>query len=586
MTWFCRITGAYLATVNTEDPASKEYGAYARAAWMAMPGRRKQCLLQDSHRRLASRAKDLASQGLRKAAVFGTGPSIELAVASKLDDCIRIACNSVVQSDELMSIISPHFLTAGDVVSHFGVSAYAERFRHDLASRLREGDRLFLTTAEFGFLLVAHNPSLVDKVVLIEQRNLEMTTDLLDNFSLPLLDSTLNIHMLPLATTLADEIYLFGCDGQSPSLQSNEDFWAHSQGAQYHDLVESGHRCHPTFDQNRRQHTLDRYFESTSQSIHKICSCGKFVASVGPSFTPPMARNLLESAPTETGLPRLARCRASHYKVSDGGSDTHFEYSSLHDEQVSIHLNTGHAIIVTSQRPVQAGEQVMVVLHTSVRTGELGVCLIGDDGVRISNESTVVQSDDGPKVSTLFHRPETACPTVMVEFTCQSKQSVQAVIHCVLIVTSAKTAESIALPLEPFGVSGGLDSNHHSWLDGPYPPTPQLILLRPNENWVSRSSMPISKGAQFIARIYATAPSEAAIMFALERHGPSPIEGTSEVCRLTTGVDRIVLQAMFQHEHAEIRLRVKNMSNCDATLTLLACCVMRPPMDHARHLSE
>ena len=98
--------------------------------------------------------------------------------------------------------------------------------------------------------------------------------------------------------------------------------------------------------------------------------------------------------------------------------------------------------------------------------------------------------------------------------------------------------------------------------------------------------MPVSEGAQFVARIYATAPPETTIMFALERHGPSPIEGASEVCRFTAGVDRIVLQAMFQHEHAEIRLRVRNMSNCDATVTLLACCVMRPPMDHARHLSR
>ena len=69
-------------------------------------------------------------------------------------------------------------------------------------------------------------------------------TDLLSHWGLPKLDSVLNIHMLPIASTVAKRLTLIGFDGKSPTSYDNEDFWGHSATAQYHEFVDTGHAMH------------------------------------------------------------------------------------------------------------------------------------------------------------------------------------------------------------------------------------------------------------------------------------------------------------------------------------------------------
>lgn len=276
--------GAIILPVATEDPTSVEYGNYVKLQWLLLPKEAREGILQQSQERLRSAFAAARAQGLSSATIFGTGPSLDSAFDFNFETTLTIACNTIVASPELLEHIRPRFLTAGDAVSHFGVSSYAGRYRRDLATALLKYEAYFLTTASTGYLLMQRHPEIADRVILCEQTHRGPNTNLENIWSLPKMDSTLNIHMLPLAMSFADTVYLLGFDGKNPNADKNEDFWAHSQRAHYHDLVETGHSCHPTFALNRAVGTEGRYNASTEESMAAAECLGKRFYSLADSF--------------------------------------------------------------------------------------------------------------------------------------------------------------------------------------------------------------------------------------------------------------------------------------------------------------
>ena len=269
-TWILLVAdrcGFAVANVDTSDARAVEYGAYCSLIWkQLLPGREKHAILQENQRRFKEVADRIAQRDVRRAYVFGTGPSLEDANNWSFSDGLTIVCNSIVQNDRLLGHIDPDFIAAADVVSHFGVSTYADQFRADLVRVLQERDAMFITTATFGYLFVVHHPEVADRVILVNQTCDGPNYNLLENFCAAKLDSIMNILMLPIAATFCKEIYLLGCDGKSTK-RNNEDFWAHAKGAQYDDLVDSGHRCHPTFDIHRQKDMYSRYNQSIERTI-------------------------------------------------------------------------------------------------------------------------------------------------------------------------------------------------------------------------------------------------------------------------------------------------------------------------------
>jgi glycosyltransferase involved in cell wall biosynthesis len=292
-----------IITVATHDPASVEYGNYCRGPWMLLPEEDKALWLQESQERFRGALREQREAGKSCSAVFGTGPSIDKAFDFDFSACMTVACNSIVANDALLDHIRPAFICAGDAVSHFGVSKYAETFRADLIKALTERNVYLFTSAAIGFLLVQKHPEIRDRVILCEQGFTGLNCDLENIWSLPRFDSTLNIHMLPIAATFSDTVFMLGLDGRDPNPSNNEDFWAHSKAAQYHDLVDSGHQAHPTFAINRAQATEDRYLSSVHESFLAGEALGKSFFALAPSFTPavharPAPEGCFEGDPT------------------------------------------------------------------------------------------------------------------------------------------------------------------------------------------------------------------------------------------------------------------------------------------------
>jgi len=264
-----KLCGITIINVDTTDLSSKEYGTYPGIIWRnLLTNKERKDIIDESYKKFTDVAVTLKLSGKNKAAVFGTAPSLESALDYDFSDCVSIICNSTVQNKELLNHIKPTFITAGDAVSHFGVSLYADVFRKDLCKAISEHDLHYFGTATFGYFLALHYPELADRFIFIEQKTDGPNFNLLESFSAPKLDSTMNIHMLPLAATFSKDIYVLGCDGKDPDEKKNEDFWGHASTAQYHSLVDSGHLCHPTFDSHRQVSTYSGYVNSVLKTLN------------------------------------------------------------------------------------------------------------------------------------------------------------------------------------------------------------------------------------------------------------------------------------------------------------------------------
>jgi glycosyltransferase involved in cell wall biosynthesis len=317
------LPGKQILSVATDDPTAAEYGSYCRAPWLLLDRASRGKILeasQDQFSRLLERER-LA--GKQTAAVFGTGPSIDKSLDFDFSHSMTVACNTIVASEELLDHLAPALITAGDAVSHFGVSQYAARYRRDLLRCLRDRDAYFLTSASMGYVLYARYPEFRDRILLCDQTHNGINTNLTEVWSLPRFDSTLNIHMLPAATSFSDTVYLLGFDGKNPDPDKNEDFWAHSQKAHYHDLVDTGHECHPTFSVNRSLSTSERYENSVEDSLSSAECCGKKFYCLLPSFTPSLSARPLPghrlSLNPETGLKSFADQDANRFSFGKRG---------------------------------------------------------------------------------------------------------------------------------------------------------------------------------------------------------------------------------------------------------------------------
>lgn len=267
MKFLDRVFGIKSAHVATEDLTANEYDEYCRSLWEYLTlEKERKSIIQSNRLRLERLVSELERNPVQASCVFGTGPSLAKAYDFDFSRTLCIVCNSIVRDEKLLNHIRPRFICAGDAVSHFGVSAYAFQFRKDLIRAIETRDLYLFTTAKVGALLLHHYPELTDKVFLIEQTRDEPTFNFTKHYEAARLDSTLNIHMLPLASTFSQTVFLLGCDGKNPNGE-NEDFWAHADEAQYRSLVASGHECHPTFDLLRRMSTYEHYLRSLETTV-------------------------------------------------------------------------------------------------------------------------------------------------------------------------------------------------------------------------------------------------------------------------------------------------------------------------------
>lgn len=290
-----------VVNVDIHDVASIEYGSQAVLRWRFFLSQgQRTTVLNQSRDRLKEVISSIPADKRHFALVMGTGPSF-----SKYQNLSRkggtvIASNSAVHDTDFLESFRPDFLVFGDAAHHVGPSHQAAEFRDHLLRALELlPDLVVVTNARYFGSLEGRWGSLTERVIWVDQTSKEPVSNLIKNFSLPRLDSVMNILMLPLATTVSKKVFIIGADGFLPKTEKNDDFWGHSDSFDYFSRIRTLHQAHPTYEVHRKQGTRGnpptglRHNKSVSESLTIGEGQGLRYYALMPSSIPAFADRLV-----------------------------------------------------------------------------------------------------------------------------------------------------------------------------------------------------------------------------------------------------------------------------------------------------
>jgi hypothetical protein len=250
--------------------------------------------IKNSREKLVKKIKMLQTNPKNRCYVFGTGPSLEKAINLDWEDGYVIVCNTIVRDPVLWGHLNPDFIVAGDAIYHFGNTRFAQAFRSDLRERLRETDTLFIYPAQFHSLIRRELKGFESQLVPIPSTwKRRVDVDLTRSFALPNLGNVLGLLLLPLACTLADNIYLWGFDGRNPN---DKLFWSNSKKHSYPEYMDDLIKAHPRFfeyyipSNNLNKYVMAVQGDQLDGCLRLAENRGKIFVMMHPSWTPTLQK--------------------------------------------------------------------------------------------------------------------------------------------------------------------------------------------------------------------------------------------------------------------------------------------------------
>ncbi len=227
----------------------------------------------------------------KEAYIFGTGPSIENAYGFDFSNGFNIVCNSIVKNKGLLRKINPDLLVFADPVFHFSPCEYAQKFREDVLETVSEFDCYCLTLNFTVPLMLAHYPELRDRIIGIPI-NSRMNFPDLENFYVKSSSNILTLFMIPVASSICNDINILGCDGRQ---KGETYFWKHNNDTQYNDLMKTVFDMHPSFFRDR---VYEDYYKEHCEYLQLLIeygeSLGKKYRCLTPTYIPALKERRTE----------------------------------------------------------------------------------------------------------------------------------------------------------------------------------------------------------------------------------------------------------------------------------------------------
>lgn len=224
----------------------------------------------------------------RNTYLFAPGPSLMSGIRGlAFDDGVRIACNSLVSSSELMARLQPDFICIADDFLHAGAILYAGEFRKALRHTMLTTEAHLLCRAVhqrlFEFVLpesVRHRIVGIPTDVDMQAPNLDLVRD----FRVKDSGNILTMFMLPIAATFSGSIFAFGCDGRSSADQQK--VWAYAAEFPIENMRWSLYAAHPAQNRLSGAEFVERHELNLELACNAIEASGKKVYSLTPSHLP------------------------------------------------------------------------------------------------------------------------------------------------------------------------------------------------------------------------------------------------------------------------------------------------------------
>lgn len=242
----------------------------------------------------SSRERFLAWRSARprkdKVYLLATGPSLSRFREFDFSDGYVIACNSVAASREILEHASVDLLAAADPVFHFGPSSYAHEFRRLLAGTARRYGYRLVTLDAFGEIVDRHLRLPPSSVFELPLRDDQRIRRLDESWAVPRTANVLTLLMIPLAFTLASELFILGADGRKPT---DVGFWRRAPAPELDRVEASVRACHPAFFSRRDYRAYyRRHCATLERQIRAIEQAGGSVRTLAPSSIPALAGRL------------------------------------------------------------------------------------------------------------------------------------------------------------------------------------------------------------------------------------------------------------------------------------------------------
>ncbi|KAB7519443.1 hypothetical protein [Halosegnis rubeus] len=201
--------------------------------------------------------------------VFARGPSLKHAYDYELgDDSISIICNGIVRDRELLDHIDPDILTAADPIL-FSPSKYGHKFRQDAADAMESYEMATIIPPKYHALVNNHFSGL-DFITIPSIESEKPIFPTSDNLKVRATANIMTLFMLPIASSIADEVYIIGADGMDDPKSGSFD---HYEATRYNpELVKSATECHPSY---YRDNKFSSYYEDHLDTMRDIIEYGE-----------------------------------------------------------------------------------------------------------------------------------------------------------------------------------------------------------------------------------------------------------------------------------------------------------------------
>ena len=267
---------------------------YSREAstWLDVPrllGACRHVVVTQCREKFAEMARKIG--GAERAYVFGTGPSLEQVTDAELLDGVRVVSNSLVRNERLMEKIRPSIVCCGDPVFHAGCSRYAAEFRRNLAAAMEKYPGLYAVVpiTHYPYYCAHFSEELVRRIIGVPINKLgRFNFDLLSSFNVNQTGNILTMLMLPVASTLAREVCVGGCDGRADKGQTY--FWSHHTESQIADRMDDAKFAHPGFFKISYTDYYDQHCAALELLMRQGEQDGRIFRNITTSHVPALLR--------------------------------------------------------------------------------------------------------------------------------------------------------------------------------------------------------------------------------------------------------------------------------------------------------
>lgn len=288
----------------------------ARLYFQILDSEQKERFLHLSKKNFQSLLNDVG--GCKKGYVFGTGPSLERAKEFDFRGGFSVVCNSIVKNKDLLKYIRPQLLVFVDEAFFFSPCRYSAEFRQMMLEAVNEFQCYIMVRDHEVPLLLAHHPQLENRVIGMSAPSVwdmsvresigmllrgpskmplpgkvpghqgKWNFPTLDKFYVHVAPSVMPGMMVPVVSSVCQEIYIIGADGRKPD---ENYFWTHSSASQLGDLMRTIFDTHPSFFRDTLY--ADEYVEYCDyfkELVQYGESLGKKYYSLTPSYIPVLAQ--------------------------------------------------------------------------------------------------------------------------------------------------------------------------------------------------------------------------------------------------------------------------------------------------------